>query len=70
MKCGLRAPSITRMVSARLSPKRYMRQSLGLKAPRGLGWVTNPKRALYNRIYHRTTFNIFNLVRLLFRGKR
>lgn len=35
---------------------RYVRHSLGLKAPRGWGWVTNPGRALYNRVYNRTTF--------------
>jgi hypothetical protein len=28
---------------------------LGLKVPRGFGWLTNPKRALYNRLYNRTT---------------
>jgi len=32
-----------------------MRHSLGLKVPRGWGWITNPRRAAYNRIYHRTT---------------
>ena len=32
-----------------------MRNSLGLKAPRGFGWFTNPRRAAYNRIYNRTT---------------
>jgi hypothetical protein len=26
-----------------------------LKAPRGWGWITDPKRALKNRIYNRTT---------------
>jgi len=31
------------------------RHSLGFKAPRGWGWLTNPKRAAYNRIYNRTT---------------
>ena len=25
------------------------------KAPRGYGWITNPKKALYNRVYYRTT---------------
>lgn len=28
---------------------------MGLKAPRGYGWITNPKRAAYNRIYNRTS---------------
>jgi hypothetical protein len=36
---------------------------MGIKAPRGLGWFTNPKKALYNRIYNRTTFSIDDLAR-------
>lgn len=32
-----------------------VRHSLGLKAPRGWGWLTNPKKAAYNRVYNRTT---------------
>jgi len=27
-----------------------------VKAPRGWGWFTNPKKALYNKIYNKTTF--------------
>lgn len=49
------------MLSARMSPARFIRHSLGLKAPRGFGWFTDPKKALYNRIYRRTTFSIFDL---------
>jgi hypothetical protein len=32
-----------------------VRHNLGLKAPRGWGWPTNPKKAAYNRVYNRTT---------------
>ncbi|TMA61269.1 MAG: hypothetical protein E6J80_00650 [Deltaproteobacteria bacterium] len=46
----------------RTSLKRYVRHSLGLKAPRGWGWLTNPKKAAYNRIYRRTTFGIEDLL--------
>lgn len=53
MKFGLRIPSLKKRVAARTSVKRYVRHNLGLKAPRGWGWLTNPKRALYNRIYNR-----------------
>ena len=28
---------------------------MGLKAPRGYGWLTNPRKAAYNRIYNRTS---------------
>ena len=56
IKFGLRIPSIKKRIASRLSVKRYIRHNLGLKAPRGWGWITNPRRALYNRIYRRTTF--------------
>jgi hypothetical protein len=55
MKFGIRTPSLKRRISSRTSVKRYVRHSLGIKAPRGMGWVTNPKKAAYNRVYHRTT---------------
>jgi acylphosphatase len=29
-----------------------------MKAPRGWGWLTNPKKAAYNRVYNRTTFGL------------
>jgi hypothetical protein len=55
MKFGIRTPSLGKRIAARTSVKRYIRHSLGLKAPRGWGWLTNPRRAAYNRIYNRTT---------------
>jgi hypothetical protein len=55
MKFGFRVPSIKKRIAARTSVKRYIRHSLGFKAPRGWGWLTNPKKAAYNRIYNRTT---------------
>lgn len=55
MKFGIRTPSLRKRIAARTSVKRYIRHSLGFKAPRGWGWLTNPKRAAYNRIYNRTT---------------
>ncbi|WP_292223931.1 hypothetical protein [Brevundimonas sp.] len=39
-----------------------VRHNLGLKAPRGAGWVTNPKRAAYNRVYSRSTVSIWTLL--------
>ena len=41
--------------------KRYARHSLGLKAPRGMGWITNPKKAAYNRVYNRTSVSVDRL---------
>ena len=55
MKFGYRKPSLRKRVAARTSWKRVVRHNLGFKAPRGYGWLTNPKKAAYNRIYNRTT---------------
>lgn len=55
MKFGYRKPSLKKSIAARTSLKRVVRHSLGFKAPRGLGWLTNPKRAAYNRVYNRTS---------------
>lgn len=55
VRIGFRIPSLKKRLAARTSLKRAVRQRLGLKAPRGWGWLTNPKRAAYNRVYNRTT---------------
>lgn len=70
MKFGMRKPSVKKMISARTSPARFARHNLGIKAPRGWGWLTNPKRAAYNRVYSRTTFSIWSLLKALFSGRR
>jgi hypothetical protein len=63
MKFGFRKPSLRKSIAARTSLKRFIRHSVGLKAPRGWGWLTNPKKAAYNRVYNRTTFGWQDLLR-------
>jgi hypothetical protein len=65
MKFGMRKPSIKKSLSARLSLKRAVRHRLGLKVPRGYWFITNPKKALYNRVYNRTTVSIFDILKKL-----
>lgn len=67
MKFGIRTPSLRKSIAARTSVKRLVRHSLGVKAPRGYGWITNPKRAAYNRVYNRTSVGLWSLLRALFR---
>jgi len=55
MKFGIRKPSLKKRLAARTSLKRVVRHQLGLKAPRGYGWITNPKKAAYNRVYNKTS---------------
>lgn len=57
----IRRPSLKKRIAARTSLKRIIRNNLGLKAPRGWGWITNPKRAMYNRIYRRTSIGCLAL---------
>jgi hypothetical protein len=58
VRLGFRVPSLRKRIAARTSWKRVVRSSLGLKAPRGWGWLTNPRKAAYNRIYNRTTIGL------------
>lgn len=64
MKFGMRTPSLKRSISARTtgqlkrSVKRAIIPGYGKK---GMGWIKNPKKALYNQVYHKTTFSIFDL---------
>jgi hypothetical protein len=65
MPFGFRRPSWRKSFAARTSVRRIVRNSLGLRAPRGWGWVTNPRRAFYNRIYYRTTRSYCGLTVLI-----
>lgn len=55
VRFGFRVPSPSKRIAARNSIKRLGKNKLGLRAPRGWGWITNPKKAAYNRVYSRTT---------------
>ena len=63
MKIGIRKPSIKRRVSARISPMRIVRHNAGLKMPKEGGLITDPKKAVYNRIYNRTSVSADTVVR-------
>jgi hypothetical protein len=67
MKWGIRKPSVRKSIAARTSLKRAVKNGLGLRAPRGYGWITNPKKAAYNRLYNRTTVSFWTLLRKLLR---
>ena len=67
MKFGIRKPSVRKSIAARTSVKRYVRNNLGLKAPRGYGWLTNPKKAAYNRVYNRTSVSAWSILKKMFK---
>lgn len=67
MKFGIRKPSMKKRITARISPKRQIVHRAGIKMPRGKGWVRNPKKYAYNKVYRRTSFDIFKLLKKWFK---
>lgn len=65
MKFGLRTPSLKKSISARTTGqlKRAVKRAIipgyGKK---GIG-LLHPKRAMYNKVYNKTTFSIFDLLK-------
>jgi len=55
MKIGFRIPNLNKRIAARTSIKRIIRHNLSFKAPRGWGWLTDPRKAAYYRVYNRTS---------------
>lgn len=64
MKIGMRKPSLTRSLKARTTSK-WKRQTKKALIPgygkKGMGWVKNLKKAMYNKVYHKTTFGLSDL---------
>lgn len=64
MKFGLRTPSLKRSLKARTTgrAKRAVKKALipgyGKK---GMGWIKNPKKAAYNKVYNKTSVSIWDL---------
>lgn len=64
MKFGMRRPSIKRSLKARTTGKlkRAMKKQLiPFYGKKGSGWFKSPKKALYNKVYKKTTFGILDL---------
>ena len=66
MKIGVRKPSLKKSFKAKTTGalKRKVKKALipgyGKK---GMGWITNPKKALYNKVYNKTTVSAKDLVK-------
>lgn len=60
MKFGPRKPNFKKRIKARTTGKmkRKVKKSVNpLYGKKGMGWVKNPKKAAYNKIYKKTTFD-------------
>lgn len=66
MKYGVRKPSIKRSIKARTTGrlKRTVKSSINpLYGKKGMGYVNNPKKAVYNKVYNKTTIGVNDIVR-------
>lgn len=60
MKIGMRKPSLKKSFKAQTTGKlkRKMKKSINpLYGKKGMGWINNPKKAMYNKVYKKTTFS-------------
>lgn len=58
MKIGVRKPSLKKSLKARTTAqvKRKVKASVNpLYGKKGMGWVNDPKKAAYNKVYNKTT---------------
>ena len=64
MKFGMRTPSIKKSISARTTGKAKRAKKKALIpgfGKKGMGWIKNPKKALYNKVYNKTSFSIWDI---------
>ncbi len=52
MKFGFRTPSISKRIGSNLS----LKKKISIRMPKGTAMFTNPKKAIYNKVYNKTTF--------------
>lgn len=65
MKFGMRKPSIKKSIKARTTGrmKRQIKKSINpLYGKKGIGIVNNPKKSLYNKVYNKSSFSIFEII--------
>lgn len=62
MKFGVRTPSLKKRIAARTSVKRMVRAKV--RVPKGYGMLTNPKKAMYNKVYNKTSVSVDGLLKV------
>lgn len=64
MKIGMRTPSFKKSFKAMTTgrAKRSIKKAINpLYGKKSMGLITNPKKSIYNKVYKKTTFSIFDL---------
>ena len=69
MKYGIRTPSINKRISARTTGKikRTVNKAVNpLYGKKGMGFINNPSKAVYNKVYNKTTTSVDNIINGIF----
>ena len=64
MKIGLRTPSFKKSFKARTTGKlkrKIKKHTNPFYGKKGMGWIKNPKKAAYNKVYNKTSFSLKDL---------
>ncbi|MGN9161866.1 hypothetical protein [Clostridium sulfidigenes] len=72
MKVGMRKPSIKKSIKARTTgkAKRAVKGAVNpLYGKKGMGWVNDPKKAAYNKVYNKTTIGVKDIAKATFEGE-
>ena len=67
MKFGMRTPSIKKSISARTTGKikRAVKNNVNpLYGEKGMGYINDPEKAVYNKVYNKTSFSFGDLFKL------
>ncbi len=70
MKLGIRTPSLKKSLKARTTgrAKRAIKSSINpLYGKKGIGLINNPKKAVYNKVYNKTSVSLWDLIAKLFK---
>ena len=65
MKYGMRTPNINKRISARTTGKikRTVNKAVNpLYGKKGMGFINNPSKAVYNKVYNKTTISVDNII--------
>lgn len=70
MKYGIRKPSLKKSFKARTTGKAKRKIKKALipgYGKKGMGWLKNPKKAAYNKVYNKTSVSLSSILKNLFK---
>ena len=66
MKFGFRKPNLLKSIKARTTGKikrKIKRNLIPFYGKKGIGFISDPKKSIYNKIYHKTTIDTIKPIR-------